>query len=115
MYLEYTTELTETKKKGDVVNNVIKWKAENFPNERSYPAKKHLSTLRLVKVKGNYKPQLQPQQLLQKLQQLQLRNQTTTTTTTPEPTTTTTTTPEPTTTTTTTPEPTTTTTYNSGK
>ena len=39
MYLEYTTELTETKKKGDVVNNVIKWKAENFPNERSYPAK----------------------------------------------------------------------------
>ncbi|EFX36174.1 collagen binding domain-containing protein, partial [Streptococcus infantis] len=39
MYIEYETELTEAKKKGDVVNNVIKWKAENFPNERSYPAK----------------------------------------------------------------------------
>ena len=38
MFMEYTTELIEAKKKDDVVNNVIKWKAENFPNERSYPA-----------------------------------------------------------------------------
>ena len=39
IYIEYTTELTETKKKGDVVNNVVKWTAKNFPKERSYPAK----------------------------------------------------------------------------
>ena len=39
IYIEYTTELTEAKKKGDAVNNVVKWTAKNFPNERSYPAK----------------------------------------------------------------------------
>ena len=31
--------MTEAKKKGDAVNNVVKWTAKNFPNERSYPAK----------------------------------------------------------------------------
>ena len=98
MYLEYTTELTEAKKKGDVVNNTIKWKAENFPNERSYPAKTLIYT---ASGEGEGEP-----------------TTTTTTTTTEEPTTTTTTTSsteEPTTTTTTssTEEPTTTTTTSS--
>ena len=94
MYLEYTTELTEAKKKGDVVNNTIKWKAENFPNERSYPAKTLIYT-----ASGEGEGET---------------TTTTTTTTTEEPTTTTTTTtteePTTTTTTTTTEEPTTTTT-----
>ena len=110
MWIEYTTELTKDLPKGTKIANTLKWKATNFPEERSITKLTRLetgsgngggNTITTTTTTTTEAPTTTT---------TEAPTTTTTTTTTEAPTTTTTTTEAPTTTTTTTEAPTTTTT-----
>ncbi len=107
IWIEYTTELTQDLPKGTKVANTLKWKATNFPKERSITK---LTRLETGSGDGGGDKTSTTITTITITTTTTTEAPTTTTTTTEAPTTTTTTTEAPTTTTTTTEAPTTTTT-----